>query len=140
MTESESQPSPHAAEQSSANGRPVILIADDDFATRIFLKRVCTSLEFEVLEVENGKQAVDKYAELGALISLVVMDVIMPVLDGESAMKSIRKQDPKAKILMISGETDSAMKDSLINEGATAFLAKPLDTITLASALRSLVQ
>jgi CheY-like chemotaxis protein len=126
-------------EPAAGSGRPLALVADDDSTTRIFVSRVLTNCGVEVIEATNGKQALDLYELHHGAISLVVLDVIMPVMGGEHVLAEIRTTDSATPILMVSGDVDLEQREQLLASGATAFLTKPLDTITLAITVRQLL-
>jgi CheY-like chemotaxis protein len=77
-----------------------VLIVDDAAFVRTMLKQVLERNGFEVVgEAENGSVGVRKYKELQP--DIVTMDITMPEMDGLEALKVIRKEYPKAKIVMI---------------------------------------
>ena len=78
-----------------------VLVVDDAAFMRMMVKDILSKNGYEVVgEAENGMKAVEKFAELRP--DLVTMDITMPEMDGISAVKAIRKIDPKAKIVMCS--------------------------------------
>ena len=74
---------------------PRLLIADDDDVLRDLLG-MDLSKEFEVIEARNGKEAVEKYVELKP--DVVLMDIVMPEMDGVQATKEILKIDPMLEL------------------------------------------
>lgn len=126
-------------EPAAGSDRPLALVADDDRTIRLFLSRVLANCGVEVLEAENGKEALDLYELHRGAISLVVLDVIMPVMGGEHVLSEIRSADATTQVLMVSGDVDLEQRELLLASGATAFLTKPLDTITLTAAIRRLL-
>ena len=119
--------------------KPLALVADDDRTIRLFLSRVLANCGAEVLEATNGKQALDLYEQHQGAISLVVLDVIMPVMGGEHVLSEIRSKDTTTQVLMVSGDVDAEQQRQLLDSGATAFLSKPLDTISLTATIRQLL-
>ncbi len=118
---------------------PLVLMADDDRTVRLFLSRVLSNCGAEVIEAENGKQALELYQQHQGNLSLVVLDVIMPVMGGEHVLSEIRSTDANTQVLMVSGDVEAEQRDQLLASGATAFLAKPLDTISLTTTIRQLL-
>lgn len=101
-----------------------ILIADDAAFMRMMLKDILVKGGHEVAgEAANGKQAVEKYAELKP--DLVTMDITMPEMDGLEALKVIRASDPNAKVVMCSAMGQQAMVVDAIQHGARDFIVKP---------------
>jgi CheY-like chemotaxis protein len=126
-------------EPALVSDKPLILLADDDRTIRLFLSRVLSNCGAEVLEAQNGKQALDLYELHRGTISLVVLDVIMPVLGGEDVLSKIRAEDTTTQVLMVSGDVELEQREQLLALGATAFLAKPLDTISFTATVRRLL-
>ena len=100
-----------------------ILIADDALFVRKSMIRILTSSGHQLFEAEDGKQAIEIYKE--QLPDLVIMNIVMPVLDGISAVKEIRKINPEAKIIMCSAMGQQKKIAAAIQAGATDFIAKP---------------
>lgn len=101
-----------------------VLIVDDAGFMRSLLKDILTSEGFEVVgEGLDGQDGVEKYAELQP--DLVTMDVNMPRLDGRDALESILKQDPNARVIMVTtAGQDEIIKRTLLS-GARDFIIKP---------------
>ena len=85
----------------------------------------------------NGMKAVEKFNELRP--DLVTMDITMPEMDGISAVKAIRKIDPKAKIVMCSAMGQQAMVIEAIQAGARDFIVKPFQADRVLEAVRKAV-
>jgi two-component system chemotaxis response regulator CheY len=102
------------------------LIVDDAVFMRMMLKDVLASTEFEIVgEADDGIQAVKKYQELKP--DLVIMDIVMPEVDGIEATRSIVKADPGAKILICSAIGQEELTKEAIQAGARNFIVKPFD-------------
>ena len=102
------------------------LIVDDAAFMRMMLKDILSSTEFEIVgEAEDGIQAAKKYQELKP--DLVIMDIVMPEVDGIEATRSIVKADPQAKILMCSAIGQEELTKEAIQAGARDFIVKPFD-------------
>lgn len=101
-----------------------ILIVDDAIFMRVYLKTILEKNGFEVIgEAANGLEAIEKYDSLKP--DIVTMDVTMPEMNGLEAVKSIKKIDSNAKILMISAMgKESLLREAIIN-GAKGFIVKP---------------
>lgn len=101
-----------------------IMIVDDAAFMRMMLKDILTKNGFTVVgEAENGMLAVEKYQELQP--NLTIMDITMPEMDGLQAVKEIRKQDSKARIIMCSAMGQQSMVIEAIQSGAKDFVVKP---------------
>ncbi|KUO76528.1 MAG: hypothetical protein APF77_05195 [Clostridia bacterium BRH_c25] len=101
-----------------------VLIADDAAFMRMAIKTILDKNGFEVVgEAENGRIAVRKFEELKP--DIVTMDITMPEMTGLEALKSIKKIDPGAKVIMISAMGQEVMVMEAITLGAKSFIVKP---------------
>lgn len=103
-----------------------ILIVDDSRTSRKMLRNLLEGAGHTIIgEATNGAEGVKSYQHLKP--DLVTMDITMPVLDGQEAMKTIRALDDKVKIVMI---TAAGQKNKIIDclkDGANEFISKPYD-------------
>jgi CheY-like chemotaxis protein/CHASE3 domain sensor protein len=114
-----------------------ILVVDDDMRNVFALTSVLESYDINVEIAEDGQQAIDKLQAV-ADIDLVLMDIMMPVMDGYEAMQNIRKQNKFAKLPIIA-LTAKAMKDDkdkCIAAGANDYITKPVDIDRLISLMK----
>lgn len=117
-------------------GRKVLLV-DDDLRNTFALSKILKKHGLEVIMADNGKLALDKLdSENG--IELVIMDIMMPVMDGYEAISRIR-EIPKFQSLPIIALTAKAMtgdREKCIERGANDYMTKPVDTDKLLSLIR----
>lgn len=114
-----------------------ILLVDDDMRNIFSLSAVLQEKGVEVLTAANGQESLDQLAAEPD-VSLVLMDIMMPEMDGYEAMRRIRAQE-RFKNLPIIALTAKAMKGDraqCIEAGASDYLAKPVDTEKLLSMMR----
>ena len=103
---------------------PKILIVDDAAFMRTLLKNILFPKGYEIAgEAENGAIAVEKYKQLKP--DLVTMDIVMPTMNGIEALKSIRTQDPSAKVIMCTAVGQENMVRTAIVSGARGYIVKP---------------
>jgi CheY-like chemotaxis protein len=115
----------------------LILVADDDMRNVFSLASVLSEKGMAVLEAENGREALAQL-EAHPETALVLMDVMMPEMDGLEAISAIRR-DPRHARLPIIALTAKAMKgdrEACLKAGANDYLAKPIDTERLLSLMR----
>ena len=103
-----------------------ILIVDDEFINQEILKEILSS-EYEVLVANNGVEALDILEKTTMPISLILLDLNMPVMDGFTLIKEIKKEKLYANIpiIVITGDKDSEI--DALNLGAVDFIPKPFD-------------
>ena len=114
-----------------------VLVVDDDVRNVFALTSVLEANGMEVLFAENGREALDILEESPDL-DIVLMDVMMPELDGYEATKLIRAQERFAKLPVIA-LTAKAMKgdrEDSIAAGASDYITKPVDVDQLLSLMR----
>ena len=80
---------------------------------------------------EDGLAAVRVFAEQRDAISAVMLDLIMPVMDGAETFEKIKEIDPHIPVLLASGYSREEQAEALIKKGANGFIQKPYDLATL---------
>ncbi|HEY1789250.1 MAG TPA: HAMP domain-containing protein [Verrucomicrobiae bacterium] len=113
------------------------LVVDDDARNIFALTTVLENHEMDVLSATNGRQAIDIIKNTPDL-SVVLMDIMMPEMDGYETLREIRK-DAKFRALPILALTAKAMKgdrEKCLEAGASDYIAKPVNTDQLVSLLR----
>ncbi|MBA5690277.1 response regulator [Rugamonas apoptosis] len=114
-----------------------MLIVDDDMRNVFSLTSLLADKGAVVVEAENGKEAL-RQLEQHPDVCVVLMDIMMPEMDGYEAMKAIRAQ-PRYRALPLIAMTAKAMQgdsEKCLAAGASDYIAKPLDTVKLLSLLR----
>ena len=126
-----------------------ILIAEDDFTSRRLLQNILAPYGESMITV-NGEEAVEAFTlalEQGRPFDLVCMDIMMPVMDGQEALREIRaveqrngvKPADEAKIIMITALGDPRnVVDAYYKGGAALYLTKPIDVRAFIDAVRQL--
>ena len=114
-----------------------VLIVDDDMRNSYALTTVLEEKEMQVVVAETGKEALQKL-EQHEDISIVLMDIMMPEMDGYEAIREIRKQYryQKLPIIALTAKAMKGDKVKCIEAGANDYLAKPVDTDKLISLMR----
>ena len=101
-----------------------VLIVDDAVVMRMMIKGILSKHGYEVVgEAQNGVESVDKYKQLQP--DLVTMDMVMPEMDGITAVRQIMSMDPNAKIIMCTSMGQQALVVEAIQAGAKSFITKP---------------
>jgi CheY-like chemotaxis protein len=114
-----------------------VLVVDDDARNIFALTTVLENQDMEVLSATNGRQAIKLIQETSDL-SVVLMDIMMPEMDGYTTMREIRR-NPDLRSLPILALTAKAMKgdrEKCLEAGASDYVAKPVNTDQLLSMLR----
>jgi len=114
-----------------------VLVVDDDARNIFALTTILENREMEVVSATNGRQAIELLQTTSG-ISAVLMDIMMPEMDGYETMREIRKE-PRFRTLPILALTAKAMKgdrEKCLEAGASDYIAKPVNTDQLISLLR----
>lgn len=113
------------------------LIVDDSRAMRSHVKRMLTGIGLEVVEAENGRDALDRLDTKGPF-DVALVDWNMPVMDGYEFVESATGRGDIAgmKIVMVSSVTDTVQIARVLAAGAHDYLMKPFDEAGLAEKLR----
>jgi len=120
-------------------GTETLLLAEDDVMTRRLGRLLLENSGYHVIEAANGEEAVANFSELKDEISLVLLDVIMPRMNGREAYRRIDLLKPGIKAIFISGYTaDIFKKEELFEEGFN-FLSKPILRKDLLVTVRNLL-
>jgi signal transduction histidine kinase/CheY-like chemotaxis protein len=117
-----------------------ILLVDDDYRNLFALSRILTERGIEIIKAENGIKALEKLDAHGE-IELVLMDIMMPEMDGYEAIRRIRAQDKFARLPIIA-VTAKAMNcdfQKCIDAGANDYIAKPVEIDGLLTMMSTLL-
>lgn len=107
------------------NYKPTILIVDDEEIVREVAETILNEEGFRTLSAVNGEDGVNVYKEHHNEIDVVLLDLTMPKMDGNKAMKEMKKIDKNVKIILSSGYSMDATIRELINNGEAIFVQKP---------------
>ena len=108
--------------------RHQILIADDSEMNRAILSEILEE-DYDITEVENGQQAVQTLQERASDFSLVLLDIVMPVLDGFGVLQMMQKHQliEDVPVIMISAESSPASIDRAYSYGVADYISRPFD-------------
>lgn len=113
-----------------------ILVADDEEQFRHYVVRALKSEGYETIEAADGVEAL-KLLEGGALVDLVICDLIMPKLGGVGLVKEAAKKFPGLKVMLISGYVDNVEAISKDLGFEACFLRKPFTPEELMAAIKA---
>jgi len=116
-------------------GQGMILLVDDEETVRTSTARLLETMGYRVIQAVDGADALDKYREKPNEIALVLLDMVMPVMDGPETFRKLEEINPGVRALLISGFSADSAADGLINEGAIGFIQKPFLPDKLAAAV-----
>jgi len=114
----------HAAEITDFRGSGTILLVDDEEMIRKPVGKMLELLGYTVLLAENGKEAVDRF-ERERSIDLVILDMIMPEMNGKDCFLRLREINPYIPVILASGFSETEDIKTLRENGLNAFITKP---------------
>jgi len=112
-----------------------VLIVEDNSGFSRVLKDEIENHGYEAVAVDNGVDALLHHLNGG--IDIILMDVVMPKLSGIDALRIIRKIDPAAKVVVITGNPTDEMHKEVMKLGALEFLAKPFSIKSLIEIIKN---
>jgi CheY-like chemotaxis protein len=115
--------------------KPGVLVVDDEDLVRSVLKRGLERNGFDVWEASDGREAIDYYRAHNEEISVVLLDVRMPGMDGPQTLAVLHDLDPDVPVCFMSADTGEYEPDELLERGAAYFIAKPFHLEHLANVL-----
>jgi CheY-like chemotaxis protein len=115
-----------------------VLIVDDDITNRMILRAMLANDGHEIYDAENGEQAINVYDN--EQLDLVLMDVMMPVVDGYTATKIIKNkaQDNFIPVIFLTAMTDDDSLVKCVESGGDDFLTKPYNRVILQAKIKAL--
>ena len=103
-----------------------VLIAEDEASIREFIVINLKRSGYDVVEAENGEEAINKYEEENGNIDVAVLDIMMPLKDGLEVCKYLRAKSSKIGIIMLTAKTQEMDKVTGLLVGADDYVTKPL--------------
>ncbi len=110
-----------------------ILVIDDEKPTLKMFTLLLNAYGYEILTAENGQEGLELFKKERP--NLVLTDIKMPIMDGIEVLKEIKKVDPQAEVIVITGHGDMDLAIQALNLDATDFINKPLQREALEQAL-----
>ena len=115
-----------------------ILVVDDEIRMRKLVKDFLTKSGYDVVEAENGSQAVDRFYE-DKKIALVILDVMMPVMDGWQACREIRSYS-NVPIIMLTAKSDERDELQGFQLGVDEYISKPFSPKILVARVEAVLR
>jgi PAS domain S-box-containing protein len=122
------------------HGSGKILLADDEETIRNLGRRMLQRAGFEVIVAADGREAIQMFASHKDSISLVILDLTMPHLDGEACYRELRQLQPGVKVILSSGYNEQDVVNRFAGKGLAGFVQKPYTTEELLAKIREALQ
>jgi DNA-binding NarL/FixJ family response regulator len=110
------------------NGKPYRIVICDDRRLEVQqIKQFLESKRFQIVQTfENGRQLVEWWKTHKGEVDLIVLDIIMPVLDGYAALWEMKEAGPIPRLVFVSVENTATLIKDVMMQGALDYLPKPL--------------
>ena len=119
----------------SGNGR--VMVVDDEPEVRKLVRLVLSKAGYQVLEAEDGEKAIETIntGENRLMLDVIICDIRMPKINGMEAIAYFRKEYTRVPLIVLTGFPDTEMAMSLIRQGVTDYLVKPVEAEKLRTAV-----
>lgn len=117
------------------SGSGVVLVVDDEEMMRLTAREILQYLGYEVLEAVNGKDGLDLFIKEHDRIDAVLLDMVMPVMNGHECFIEMKKIDPAVKVIISSGFILDHNLDEMKQGGLMGFIRKPYQSADLSRIL-----
>jgi CheY-like chemotaxis protein len=132
-------PERHPAESVGEVGTGTILVVDDEEVVRRTAKSALQRYGYTVLTAENGREAVDIYRGMAERVAMVLLDMTMPVMGGEEALRHLKTINPGVRVLLSSGFNEPEAVRRFTGKGLAGFIQKPYTAAALAEKVRGVL-
>ena len=117
-----------------------ILIVDDEARMRKLIKDFLVAKGYSILEAEDGEKALELFAENSSKIRLILLDVMMPKLDGWSVLRQIRQADSKIPIIMLTARGEEQDELFGFELGVDEYISKPFSPKILVARVEAILK
>lgn len=121
-----------------AEATSTVLIVDDQDSIRMSLAAVLEDSGYNIIEAENGYQAIDAVKQ--SSIDLVLLDIKMPGINGVQTFREIKKISPGTAVVMMTGFALEDLVEAALEEGAYSVVYKPFDVEKIISLVESVIK
>ncbi len=120
-------------------GQETILIVDDEKMIIEIGKKMLTKMGYRPMIAISGQEAIEVYRENLESIDLIILDMIMPDMNGQEAFDNLKKLNPAVKVLLSSGYSLNEQAQRIMESGCYGFIQKPFDAVKLSQKIRKII-
>ena len=120
-------------------GSETILFVDDEDVIIDVNREILESLGYKVVAAKSGQEAIEIYRKLRGKIGLIILDMIMPGMDGEATYDSLRKINDDVRVILSSGYSKNEQAKAILEKGCQAFIQKPFSISDLSMTIRQVL-
>jgi PAS domain S-box-containing protein len=119
-------------------GETILLVDDEPDITKL-VSLWLNKANYSVITASNGEEALELYEKHREGIKLIILDIVMPKMDGSVCLRTLLTMEPKIKVLVVSGELNEGMAKDSKEAGAKGFIRKPFDMPELLTTIREVL-
>lgn len=120
-------------------GSGTILLVDDEEIVLEVGMQMLQAMGYTVLGAASGTEAIRIFQEKAGTIDLVILDLIMPDIDGSQAFDAIKTIDPDACVLLSSGYSQDSQAQEILERGCSGFIQKPFRMEELSAKIKEIL-
>ena len=121
-------------------GNESILLVDDEERILTVGREICKALGYSVATADSGKKAIEIYKKRKDTINLVILDMIMPNMNGLETFMELKKINPDIKVLLSTGYSIDANAQKMLKQGCKGYILKPYSVIDFSHKLREILE
>jgi CheY-like chemotaxis protein len=116
-----------------------ILVVDDEPMALELLHGVLSDAGYEVAVAQSGFESLDLFRRDTHAFDLILMDLSMPLMDGEETFERLRQMSPTANVVLMAGFVDSGRLEKMMNNGLSGFVGKPFAPVEILAVATSVI-
>jgi CheY-like chemotaxis protein len=125
---------------SMSEGNATILLVDDEEAVVAVIKRILEQSGYKVMTAGDGLEAIELYKQHSDIIKLVLLDLIMPKMDGDEAFLELMRLNPDIQVVISSGYSQDIVSERFSTKAPAGFVQKPYRAAELLGIVREVLQ
>jgi len=129
-----------AEDQKAVLGNESVLLVDDEERILKVGREICNALGYNVITAASGKEALKSYKDRKNKINLVILDMIMPGMNGLETFLELKKLNPDIKVLLSTGYSIDEKAKEMLRQGCKGFILKPYGVIDFSHKLREILE
>lgn len=135
----EEQPRVQVPQSQPEGGKETILVVDDEDFIRELCRRILSRAGYKVLVASNGREALEIYKQRQNEIGLVILDLIMPVMEGGQCLDHLIEINSQVKVLIATGFWPTGVARTALEAKAKGFVSKPYDIVQVLREVRKVL-
>ena len=128
-----------AAPKPQLNGAGTVLVVDDEDIVRLTARHALERYGYRTVLAGDGKAALEAFRARSGDVALVLLDLTMPVMNGEETLRQLQALDPRVKVLLTSGYNEVEAVQRFAGKGLAGFIQKPYTAAALAEKVKEVL-